>query len=219
MDILTVHVHSRHRAHRLRAGAGCLGPRAAVGRRGRGRRRQQDAGRADLRAGVCGELCRQARRAGRRGPRAGDARAGGDLRAGRARGDLRGAALLDRHRQSGQRGAAAEGAGARDGDRDDAAVLRAGMGRATAGARRGAARRPGARLLPSPLAQRAPLPRAPAHRTGGEDPLREVADRRKCVDAAVRGADLGDRGGAAEQGQSADGHRWPGTRGRDERRR
>ncbi len=46
---------------------------------------------------------------------------------------------------------------------------------------------------PSP-AQRAPLPRAPALRARGEDPRREVADRRRRLDAAVRGADLGDRG-------------------------
>ncbi len=57
------------------------------------------------------------------------------------------------------------------------------------GARRGAAggRRPG--LLRSPPAQRAPLPRPPAVRARGEDPRREVADRRERLDAPVRGAD------------------------------
>ena len=37
---------------------------------------------------------------------------------------------------------------------------------------------------------------APAHRARGEDPRREVAHRRGRLDAAVRGADLGDRGRA-----------------------
>ncbi len=56
-------------------------------------------------------------------------------------------------------------------------------------------RRP--RLLPPPPAQRAPLSRAPALRARGEDPRREGAHRRQRLDAAVRGADLGDRGRAA----------------------
>ena len=49
-------------------------------------------------------------------------------------------------------------------------------------------------FLRAPLAQRAPLPQAPAVRTGGEDPRREVANRRSRLDAPVRGADLRDRG-------------------------
>ncbi len=51
-----------------------------------------------------------------------------------------------------ERRAAAERAGARDGDPDDAAVLRAGVGGARGRARRGAARRRRAGLLPPPPA-------------------------------------------------------------------
>ena len=80
---------------------------------------------------------------------------------------------------------------------DDAAVLRARVG----GARDERAEEllggRGPRLLPPPPAQRAPLPRAPAERARGADPHREGAHGRGRVDAAVRGADLGDRGRAA----------------------
>ena len=95
----------------------------------------------------------------------------------------------------GQRRAAAGRPGARHGDRDDAAVLRPGVGRAGRRARRAAARRRRPGLLPPPPAQRAPLSRPPAVRARGEDPRGEVADRRRRLDAAVRGADVGDRGG------------------------
>ena len=74
-------------------------------------------------------------------------------------------------------------------------------------ARRGAARRRGPRLLPPPPAQRAPLPRPPALRARGEDPRREVAHRRERVDAAVRGADLGDRGASCRTQAPASGER------------
>ena len=93
----------------------------------------------------------------------------------------------------------------RDGDPDDAAVLRAGVGGARRRARRGAARRRRAGLLPPPPAQRAPLPRAPAVRARGADPRREVAHRRERLDAAVRGADLGDRGRAARRRRASGG--------------
>ena len=47
-------------------------------------------------------------------------------------------------------------------------------------------------LRPPPPAHRAPLPAAPALRARGEDPHRERADRPHGVDAAVRGAGVGD---------------------------
>ena len=83
-----------------------------------------------------------------------------------------------------------------DGDRDDAAVLRARVGRARRRARRGAARHRRPRLLPPPPAHRAPLPPAPALRARGEDPRREGAHRPQRLDAAVRGAGVRDRGRA-----------------------
>ena len=86
---------------------------------------------------------------------------------------------------------------------DDAAVLRARVGGAARRARRGAARRRGARVLPPPPAQRAPLPRPPALRARGEDPRREGAHRRERVDAAVRGAHLGDRGASCRASDGA----------------
>ena len=49
-----------------------------------------------------------------------------------------------------------------------------------------------ARLRAPPPAHRAPLPPAPAHRARGEDPRREGAHRPHGVDAAVRGAGVGD---------------------------
>ena len=67
--------------------------------------------------------------------------------------------------------------GARDRDRDAAAVLRARVGGARRRARRGAARRRRPRLLRPPPAQRAPLPAAPAVRARGEDPRGEVRSR------------------------------------------
>ena len=71
------------------------------------------------------------------------------------------------------------------------------MGGAARRARRGAAGGRGTGLLPPLPAQRAPLPRAPAVRARGEDPRREGAHRRERLVAAVRGADLRDRGRAA----------------------
>ena len=153
-----------------------------------------------------------------RRPAGGDGGARGDLRPRRPRRHLRRPALLHRHRRARQRRAAAGCAGARDGDRDDAAVLRARVGGAGGRARRAAARRRGPRLLPPSPAQRAPLPRAPALRAGGEDPRREVADRSRRVDASVRGADIGDRGGAAP-GLGAGGWRERGRRDGRARRR
>ena len=106
-------------------------------------------------------------------------------------------------------GRCCSGAGARDGDRDDAPVLRARVGRADRRARRGAARRRGPRLLPPPPAHRAALPRSPAHRARGEDPRGEVADRRGRLDAPVRGADLGDRGRAGARRREGRARRRP----------
>ena len=118
------------------------------------------------------------------GPGAGrrDGRARGDLRSRRPRRQLRDAALLGRHRRSGQRRAAPAGAGARDGDRDDAAVLRARVGGAARRARRGAPGGRRARQGAPPPAHRAPLPPAPPQRARGEDHGREVGDA-----AATRG--------------------------------
>ncbi len=126
-------------------------------------------------------------------------------------GTYAGSALLDGHRGSDERGAAAEGAGARDGAGDDAAVLRSGVGGAPGRARGGAAGGRGPRFLPAPPAQRAALPRAPAERAGGEDPGREVADGRERVGAAVRGADLGARGHPPGHGRAVRRARSPST--------
>ena len=75
---------------------------------------------------------------------------------------------------------------------DHAAVLRPRVGRAARRAGRGAAGRRRPRLRPPPPALRAPLPPAPALRARGEDPRREEPDRPQRLDAAVRGADVGD---------------------------
>ncbi len=110
------------------------------------------------------QLRGQAGRARQRRPRASDARVRRDPGAGRPRRHLCRAALLGRHRRSGSGCADAGGAGARHRDRDDLAVLRAGMGRARGRAGRGAARRRAAVVLCASPAQCAPLPRAPALR-------------------------------------------------------
>ena len=163
-------------------------------RRGRGGRRAPADGGARRARGRSPSATRAAGRARRRGLRGGDARAGGDLRAGRPRRLLRGAALLDRHRrpatgallqQVQERETAIETTllffelewAALPDERAEELLAGAGPG-----------------LLPPPPAQRAPLPRAPAERARGEDPHREVAHGRERVGAAVRGADLGDRG-------------------------
>ncbi len=117
-----------------------------------------------------------------------------DPRPGRPRRHLRGAALLRRHRRPRQRRAAAAGPGAGHRDRDDAAVLRARVGGAVRRARRGAA---GAATGSTSAATTCATCAATAitcSRARGEDPRREVAHRRGRLDAAVRGADLGDRG-------------------------
>ena len=116
-------------------------------------------------------------RARRPRPRRGDARArrpAGDRRARRL---LQRPALLDRHRRPGARRALPARAGEGDADRDEAAVLRARVGRGRRRARRRAARHRGPRLLPPPPAHGAPLPPVPALRARGEDPRREGADR------------------------------------------
>ena len=135
-------------------------------------------------ARACVALMRElARAAGARGPRR----------------LLRDPELLRQHRRPRPRRAAAAHAGEGDRDRDRAAVLRARVGRARRRARRGAARhrRPG--LRPPPPALRAPLPPAPALRARGADLLRARADRPHGVDAAVRGAGVGDHRRAARR--------------------
>ncbi len=52
-------------------------------------------------------------------------------------------------------------------------------------------------VLRASPAQRASLPRAPALRTGGEDPRREGGHRSECMVAPVRRAHFGDRGAPA----------------------
>ena len=150
-----------------------VGPRAARRRRGRGRRRAP---------------ARRGRRAApRRSPSATPARspswtraglreamerARRDLRPGRPRRLLRAPALRRRHRRPGATARCCSASQERgDGDRDDAAVLRARVGgAATTSAPRSCSPTDGARLLPPPPAQRAPLPPAPADRARGEDP-------------------------------------------------
>ena len=93
-----------------------------------------------------------------------------------------------RHRRPRARRAAAARPGARHRDRDEAAVLRARVGRARRRARRAAARHRRARLLPPLPAQRPPLPPAPALRARGEDPRREVDLEPGRLEPAVRRA-------------------------------
>ena len=133
---------------------------------------------ADARAGVRRGPRRPRRRARGARVRRGRARAAGDLRARRARRQLRDAALQRRHRRPGDRRAHAARAGEEHGDRDAAALLRARVGRARRRARRGAAARRRPRHRPPLPALRAPLPPAPALRARGEDPRREVRHRR-----------------------------------------
>ena len=118
-----------------------VGPRAARRRQGRGRRRRA------ARRG------RAARRRAHASTAAGSVSStppswptlmrelAGDQRAARARRLVRGLALLGRHRRPGTRRAARPRRGARHRDRQRAAVLRAGVGRAARRARRAAARR------------------------------------------------------------------------------
>ena len=111
------------------------------------------------------------------GPARGDGAARRDLRAGRARRQLRPPALLGRHRGPRQRRPDAAGERARHRDPDQAALLRARVGRGRRRPRRGAARHRGARVLPPPPADGAPLPAAPAVQARGEDRDRAVGHR------------------------------------------
>ena len=193
--MLTRHVHRRHRAHRPGAGAGRLGSRAARGGRGRGGSGAPAGRGADPRAVLRAALRGQARRARRDGPRGGDGGAGGDLRNGGPRGDVCGAALLRPTPPTPPTGRCCRWCrSARPRSRRRCCSSSWSGRPSRRSAPRSCWRTDGPRLLPPPPAQRAPLPRAPAHRTGGEDPLREVAHGRDRVGAAVRGADLGDRG-------------------------
>ena len=67
-------------------------------------------------------------------------------------------------------------------------------------------------FAPPPPAHRAPLPPAPALRARGADPHREGADRPHRLDAAVRGAGVGDHGRAARRrpSRSRSRSRWRG---------
>ena len=76
------------------------------------------------------------------------------------------------------------------------------MGGAGRRARRRAARPRRTGLLPPPPAHGAALPPAPAERARGADPDREVDQRLERLDAAVRRADLLDRGRAGRQGDA-----------------
>ncbi len=150
------------------------------------------------------------------GSRAGDGGAGRDPRPRRPRGLLRGARLLHDTADP-ARGALLQRTQERGTEIETtllffelewaALARRAGAGaageegRTMTGSWRGRSR-----LLPPPPAQRAPLSRAPALRARGEDPRREVPDRRLGLVAPVRGADLGDRGRAA-CGRPGDGGR------------
>ena len=128
-------------------------------------------------------------------------------RTGRPGRHLRGAELLDRHRRPGPRRAAPARAGARHGDRDQAAVRRARVGGARRRARGGAARLRGAGLLPPLPAHPAPLPPAPALGARGAPDEREVGHRAQRVDAAVHRADVGDAGHGRRRGARAAGRR------------
>ena len=135
----------------------------------------------------------QGRRARRARARRRHARARGAPGAARPRRLLRDPQLLRRHRRPGARRAAAEAPGGLD-RRSRPALLFFELEWAALDDERAeellADRR--ARLRPPPPAHRAPLPPAPALRARGEDPRREGADRPHGVDAAVRGAGVGD---------------------------
>ena len=127
------HRRARRRGARVRP----LGPRAAgrgPGRRGRDRAARRG---AVTRRGVRRAVPRQGRRAGRRSAGGRADRARGDRRPRRSRRHLRLARVLRRHPVARGRRADAEGPRALGGDRDGAAVLRAGVerGRRRAGRR------------------------------------------------------------------------------------
>ena len=84
--------------------------------------------------------------------------------------------------------------GAGDGDRDQALVLRARVGRAVGRAGRGAGLRRSAGVLRALPAQRPPLPAASALRARGEDPRREGDRQPELVGAPVRRARVGAAG-------------------------
>ena len=129
-----------------------------------------------------------------------------------ARRQLRGAALRRRHRRPAARGAAAARPGARDGDRDHAAVLRAGVGRARRRTRRGAARDEGLEFCRHHLRMqrryRPHLLSEPEEKMMAE----KAVTGPQRLGAAVRRADLGASGCAAATGRR--GRR--GARGRAE---
>ncbi len=157
------------------------------------RRRHRDARRGPAaRRRLRRDPLRQGRGARRGRARGRPARARDDPGAARPGRLVRDPQLLRRYRRSRPRRAAAEAAGGLDGDRDQAAVLRARVGRARGRACRGAARHRRARLRAPPPAHRPPLPAASALGARGEDPRREGAHRPHGLDAAVRGAGVRD---------------------------
>ena len=194
------HCSLPQRASRRSGHRGRLGPRAARRRRGRRPASTRLLDEADERADAFAErYAGQRRRARRRRARRGDARARRDLTSSSAApattpalrfsadtADPANGALLQRVQE---RGTAIETTllffdlewAALDDERAEELLADR-----------------GARLLPPPPAHAAPLPPAPADRARGEDPDREGGHRARRLGAAVRRADVGDRGRPAD---------------------
>ena len=118
-------------------------------------------------------------------------RLGRDLRAGRARRQLRPPALLGRHRGPGQRRPDADGQRARHGDPDQAALLRARVGRGPRRPRRGAARDRGPGVRRHHLRmERRYKPHLP-EQARGDDLDRALGHRPRGLEPPLRRADLG----------------------------
>ena len=147
-------------------------------------------------------LRRQGRRARRRRPRRGDARARRDRRSSSAAPapTRRSRFSIDTADPAARRAAAARPGEGRRAIETTLLFFELEWAALDDDARRGAARHRRARLRPPPPAHRAPLPPAPADRARGEDPRREGAHRPHRVGAAVRGADVGDRGRRSPDG-------------------